>query len=49
MLICQLFSVELEYLCIFYILQDMMRIDEDENILSSGPPKVHHINDSNMV
>ncbi|CAL9763024.1 unnamed protein product [Musa acuminata subsp. burmannicoides] len=29
--------------------KDMMRIDEDENILSSGPPKVHHINDSNMV
>ncbi|XP_074564650.1 1,4-alpha-glucan-branching enzyme 3, chloroplastic/amyloplastic [Curcuma longa] len=29
--------------------KDMMRIDESHNILSSGPPNVHHISDSNMI
>ena len=26
-----------------------MKLDEHESILSRGPPRVHHVNDSSMV
>lgn len=29
--------------------KDMMKLDEDEQILSKGSPKVHHVNESNMI
>ncbi|XP_020251840.1 1,4-alpha-glucan-branching enzyme 3, chloroplastic/amyloplastic isoform X2 [Asparagus officinalis] len=29
--------------------KDMMKLDEDEQILSKGSAKVHHVNDSNMI